>query len=58
MRDELEASMLCGLLRDADIKCMQRITNVGFGGGGEMPMSGMGAREILVRLGADNSTTK
>jgi hypothetical protein len=42
------AEMLCSMLRSSDIKAMQRITNVAFGGGGELPSSGMGPREILV----------
>jgi len=47
--NELEAEMACGLLRDHDIACMHRITDLAFGGGGELPSSGAGPREVLVR---------
>lgn len=43
------AEMVCEMLRADGIVCMQRITNIAFGGGGELPSSGMGPREILVR---------
>lgn len=43
------AEVVCGMLRSEDIVCMQRITDVAFGGGGELPSSGMGPREVLVR---------
>jgi len=49
VRHEYEGELVCGLLRGSQIKCMQRLTNLGFGGGGEMPTSGGGTREILVR---------
>ena len=49
VRHEYEGELVCGLLRGSSIKCMQRLTNFGFVGGGEMPTSGGGAREILVR---------
>jgi hypothetical protein len=44
---EPEAELVCSILRDAGIKCMQRITNAGAGA-----MDGMtsgGPREIIVR---------
>ena len=44
---EPEAELVCSILRDAGIQCMQRITNAGSGA-----MDGMaigGAREIIVR---------
>lgn len=47
--NEPESEIVCQLLRASDIKCMSRITNMGFGSGGEMPLSGGGVREILVR---------
>lgn len=47
--NEAEAEMACGLLRAHDIRCMHRITDMAFGSGGEMPASGGGAREVLVR---------
>lgn len=47
--NEPEAELVCGLLRAAGIACMHRITDLGFGSGGEMPSSGSGPREILVR---------
>lgn len=43
------AEVVCGMLRSEDIVCMQRITNFAFGSGGELPSSGMGPREVLVR---------
>lgn len=48
-RHEPEAELVCGLLRDADIVCAHRITDFAFGSGGEVPSSGAGAREVLVR---------
>lgn len=45
---EPAAAMLCGLLESAGVRCMQRITDVGFGAGGEVANSGGGAREVLV----------
>lgn len=47
--NEPEAELVCGLLRSADLRCMHRITDMAFGAGGEMPNSGAGAREVLVR---------
>jgi hypothetical protein len=47
--NEPEAELACGLLRANDIACMHRITDMAFGSGGEMPTSGAGAREVLVR---------
>lgn len=47
--NEPEAELACGLLRSHDIPCMHRITDMAFGSGGEMPSSGAGAREVLVR---------
>ena len=47
--NEIEAELACGLLRDHDIACMHRITDLAFGSGGEMPNSGAGPRELLVR---------
>ena len=46
--NEIEAELVCGMLRSEGIKCTHRITNLGFGSGGEMPSSGGGAREVLV----------
>lgn len=46
---EPEAELVCGLLRADDIRCTHRITNFAFGSGGEMPSSGAGPREVLVR---------
>ena len=43
------AEVVCAMLRSNDIVCVQRITNIAFGSGGELPNSGMGPREILVR---------
>ena len=47
--NEPEAEVLCGLLRSSSIECMHRITNLAFGSGGELPSSGAGPREVLVR---------
>ncbi len=47
--NEPEAELACGLLRSHGIDCMHRITDMAFGSGGEMPASGGGARELLVR---------
>lgn len=46
---EPQAELLCGLLRENGIQCVHRITNYAFGAGGEMPSSGAGPREVLVR---------
>lgn len=46
--NELEAELVLGLLREAGITCMSRISNSGFGSGGELASSGGGQREILV----------
>ncbi len=47
-RDEMEAELICGLLRDLAIPCMHRITDFGFGSGGEVVASGMGLCEVLI----------
>jgi hypothetical protein len=44
---EPEAELLCSLLRDAGIPCMQRMTNMGAGIGEGVPA--FGPREVLVR---------
>jgi Putative prokaryotic signal transducing protein len=44
---EPEAELLCSLLRDAGIPCMQRMTNMGAGAGEGTPI--FGPREVLVR---------
>ena len=46
--NEPAAELLCSILRAEDIRCMHRITDMAFGSGGEMPLSGGGAREVLV----------
>ena len=46
--NELEAELVCGLLRGDDIRCMHRITDLAFGSGGELAHSGAGPREVLV----------
>lgn len=47
--NEQEAELVCGLLRQEQITCMYRITDLAFGSGGELPQSGAGPREVLVR---------
>lgn len=47
--NEPEAEVACGLLRADGIQCMHRITDFAFGSGGELPSSGSGPRELLVR---------
>lgn len=47
--NEPEAELVCGMLRNADVACMHRITDMAFGSGGEIASSGAGAREVLVR---------
>jgi len=49
-RHEPEAELICGLLRSEGLVCTYRITDLAFGQGGEMPFSGAGPREVLVRL--------
>lgn len=49
VRNEPEAELLCALLRSEGIRCAHRITDLAFGQGGEMPSSGGGPREVLVR---------
>jgi hypothetical protein len=49
VRNAIEAEIVCGLLREEEIRCFERITNVGYGAGGEVPTSGGGAREVVVR---------
>jgi hypothetical protein len=49
--NEAQAEMVCGLLRAEGITCTHRITNFAFGSGGEMPLSGGGPREVMVRPG-------
>jgi len=44
---EPEAELLCSILREAGIRCMQRITNTGSGAGDGMAIGG--PREIIVR---------
>ena len=44
---EPEAELVCSILRDAGIQCMQRITNAGSGAMDEMAIGG--PREIIVR---------
>jgi hypothetical protein len=44
---ELEADMLCGLLRDAGIECMHSSTNMGAGALDGVPTGG--PREVMVR---------
>lgn len=46
--NEPEAELVCGVLRGSDIRCMHRITDLAFGSGGELAMSGAGPREVLV----------
>jgi len=46
--NELEAELVCGMLRNEGIICTHRITNFAFGSGGELPQSGAGPREVLV----------
>jgi hypothetical protein len=48
-RNEAEAEIVCGLLRGEGIRCMQRITNLGFVTGGEVASSGGGVRAVMVR---------
>jgi len=47
--NEQEAELVRGLLDAEGIDSMQRITNFSFGSGGELPASGAGPREVLVR---------
>lgn len=47
--NEPEAEVACGVLRSDGIACTHRITNFAFGSGGELPASGSGPREVLVR---------
>lgn len=47
--NESEAELACGFLRAGGIACMHRITDFAFGSGGELPASGSGPREVLVR---------
>ena len=47
--NEQEAELVRGLLSAEGIDSMQRITNYSFGSGGELPASGGGPREVLVR---------
>lgn len=44
---EIEASLLCGILRDAGIKCMSRPTN--FAVGAADAFYSPGPREVIVR---------
>ncbi|HEY6837021.1 MAG TPA: DUF2007 domain-containing protein [Gaiellaceae bacterium] len=44
--NEAEAELLCAILEDAGIPAMQRVTAMGAGAMGGLPV---GAREILVR---------
>jgi hypothetical protein len=47
VRDEMEAEMLCALLRENNIRCYQRKTNFGVGAT-DLALSGFGPREIIV----------
>ncbi|MCW2972057.1 MAG: hypothetical protein JWN72_330 [Thermoleophilia bacterium] len=47
--NEQEAELARGLLQAEGIDSMHRITNFSFGSGGELPASGVGPRELLVR---------
>lgn len=47
-RNEVEAELVCGMLRAEGIACTHRITDLGFGSGGELPQSGGGPRAIFV----------
>jgi len=42
-----EAELVCSILRDAGIRCMHRITNVGSGAADGLTLGG--PREVLVR---------
>jgi len=44
---EPEAELICSILRDAGIRCMQRITNAGSGASDGIAVGG--SREIVVR---------
>lgn len=46
--NEVEAEMVCGLLRTEGIACQHAITDFAFGSGGELPQSGAGPRRITV----------
>lgn len=46
--NEPEAELVMGLLRESGIRCMARISNMGFGSGGEIVSSGGGQRDVLV----------
>lgn len=48
VRDEVEAEMLCGMLRAEGIVCTHRQTSFASGGGEAFP-GAMGPREVLVR---------
>jgi hypothetical protein len=43
----LEAELVCSILRDGGIKCMQRVTNAGSGAADGLTMGG--PREVVVR---------
>jgi hypothetical protein len=47
VRTEAEAELLCSLLRNAGIRCMQRPTNQGVGAADGVTF-GVGPREIVV----------
>ena len=47
--NEVEAELVCGLLRAEGLRCTSRITDIAFGQGGELALSGGGPREVLVR---------
>lgn len=47
--NEPEAEIVCSLLRADGLRCTYRITDLAFGSGGELPSSGAGPREVLVR---------
>jgi len=47
--NEIEAELICSLLREAGIPAMQRQTTMGAGSADGFPVGG--AREVLVRAG-------
>lgn len=49
--NELEAELVCGVLRAEGLQCAARITDLAFGQGGEFPLAGGGPREVLVMPG-------
>ena len=47
--NEQEAELALGYLRAEGVDAMHRVTDLAFGSGGELPASGTGPRELLVR---------